>query len=43
VVSGDTLGDIANRYRVSLYSLRQANGLNGDTIRVGSQLVIPTT
>jgi N-acetylmuramoyl-L-alanine amidase len=43
VVSGDTLGDIANRYRVSLYSLRQANGLNGDTIRVGSHLVIPTT
>jgi N-acetylmuramoyl-L-alanine amidase len=43
VVSGDTLGDIANRYRVSLYSLRRANGLDGDTIRVGSQLVIPTT
>lgn len=43
VVNGDTLGDIANRYRVSLYSLRQANGLDGDTIRVGSQLVIPTT
>jgi N-acetylmuramoyl-L-alanine amidase len=43
VVSGDTLGDIANRYRVSLYSLRQANGLNSDTIRVGTQLVIPTT
>jgi len=43
VVAGDTLGDIANRYRVSLYSLRRANGLNGDTIRVGSELLIPTT
>jgi N-acetylmuramoyl-L-alanine amidase len=43
VVSGDTLGEIANRYRVSLYSLRRANGLNGDTIHVGSELLIPTT
>lgn len=43
VVSGDTLGDIANRYRVSLYSLRRANGLNTDTIRVGTELLIPTT
>ncbi|HET6592060.1 MAG TPA: N-acetylmuramoyl-L-alanine amidase [Xanthomonadales bacterium] len=43
VVRGDTLGEIANRYRVSLYSLRRANGLNGDTIHVGSELLIPTT
>ncbi len=43
VVRGDTLGEIANRYRVSLYSLRRANGINGDTIRVGSTLLIPTT
>ena len=43
VVSGDTLGEIANRYRVSLYSLRRANGLDGDTIRVGTELLIPTT
>jgi len=43
VVSGDTLGEIANRYRVSLYSLRRANGLDGDTIHVGSELLIPTT
>jgi N-acetylmuramoyl-L-alanine amidase len=43
VVSGDTLGDIANRYRVSLYSLRRANSLNTDTIRVGTELLIPTT
>jgi N-acetylmuramoyl-L-alanine amidase len=43
VVRGDTLGEIANRYRVSLYSLRRANGLRGDTIHVGSELLIPTT
>jgi N-acetylmuramoyl-L-alanine amidase len=43
VVSGDTLGEIANRYRVSLYSLRRANGIQGDTIRVGAELLIPTT
>ena len=43
VVRGDTLGEIANRYRVSLYSLRRANDLNSDTIRVGAELLIPTT
>jgi len=43
VVRGDTLGEIASRYRVSLYSLRRANGLNDDTIRIGSELLIPTT
>jgi len=43
VVAGDTLGDIANRYRTTVYSLRRANDLKGDVIRVGSELVIPTT
>lgn len=43
VVSGDTLGDIASRYRVTVYSLRNANGLHGDVIHVGSELVIPST
>jgi N-acetylmuramoyl-L-alanine amidase len=43
VVRGDTLGEIASRYRVSLYSLRRANGLSGDTIRIGTELLIPTT
>lgn len=43
VVRGDTLGDIAMRYRVTLYSLRNVNGLQGDNIRVGSELLIPTT
>jgi N-acetylmuramoyl-L-alanine amidase len=43
VVSGDTLGEIASRYRVSLYSLRRVNGLKTDKIRIGSELLIPTT
>jgi N-acetylmuramoyl-L-alanine amidase len=43
VVNGDTLGDIAYRYQVTVYSLRRANDLNGDVIRVGSELLIPTT
>ncbi len=43
VVRGDTLGEIASRYRVSLYRLRLANNLKSDNIRVGAQLLIPTT
>ncbi|MEJ8567629.1 N-acetylmuramoyl-L-alanine amidase [Elongatibacter sediminis] len=43
VMAGDTLGGIADRYRVTVYSLRQANGLKGDIIRVGTELLIPTT
>lgn len=42
VVSGDTLGDIANRYQVTVYRLRYANNLTSDSIRVGSELLIPT-
>ncbi len=43
VMAGDTLGDIASRYRVTVYSLRQANGLKSDIIQVGAELLIPTT
>jgi len=43
VVRGDTLGDIANRYKVTVYSLRRANDLNSDVIQVGAELLIPTT
>jgi N-acetylmuramoyl-L-alanine amidase len=43
VVRGDTLGEIAGRYRVSLYSLRRVNSLKSDNIRIGSELLIPTT
>lgn len=43
VVSGDTLGEIASRYQVTVHRLRYANNLKSDSIRVGSELVIPTT
>lgn len=39
---GDTLSGIAQQYRVSLHILRQVNGLNGDQIRIGQVLTIPT-
>lgn len=38
---GDTLTEIAKRYEVSLSSLRVANSLGGDRIRVGDVLTIP--
>ncbi|MEQ9617857.1 MAG: LysM peptidoglycan-binding domain-containing protein [Deltaproteobacteria bacterium] len=38
---GDTLGKIAGRYRVSVSSIKRANGLRGSTIRVGQVLRIP--
>lgn len=40
---GDTLGGIASRYNISLASLKSANGISGDVIRVGQVLVIPGT
>jgi len=41
VVKGDTLTQISNAYRVSVSVIRQANGLNNDTVLVGQQLRIP--
>ena len=41
VARGETLGAIASRYNVTLVSLRGANNINGDLIRVGRELVIP--
>lgn len=38
---GETLSGIAQQYRISLSRLREANDLNGDTIRVGQELIIP--
>jgi N-acetylmuramoyl-L-alanine amidase len=38
---GDTLSEIASRHSVSLNSLRQANGLASDKIRIGQKLIIP--
>lgn len=43
VSRGDTLGEIASRYRVSLNSLRRANNIRGDKILVGTELIIPTS
>nr|WP_269434164.1 N-acetylmuramoyl-L-alanine amidase [Halopseudomonas salegens] len=41
VTRGDTLSMIATRYGVTLASLRQANDLPGDRIRVGQVIKIP--
>lgn len=38
---GETLSEIAERYRVSLHSLRQSNRIRGDVIRIGQVLTIP--
>ncbi len=40
---GDTLSLIATRHDVSLASLRQANGLRNDQIRVGQVLKVPAS
>ncbi len=39
---GETLGGIAQRYRVSVKAIQQANGLQGTFIRAGQTLRIPT-
>lgn len=41
IARGDTLSEIAKRYRVSLASLRLENRLRGDRIQVGDILRIP--
>ncbi|MEX2130060.1 MAG: N-acetylmuramoyl-L-alanine amidase [Pseudohongiellaceae bacterium] len=41
VKRGDSLSEIAQRHRVNLSSLRQANNINGDRIMVGQVLKIP--
>jgi len=41
IVRGDTLSGIAQEYRVSPRSLRDANGLTSDQIQVGQVLLIP--
>ena len=43
IARGETLSEIAERYRVSLTSLRQSNSIRGDTIRVGQVITIPRT
>jgi N-acetylmuramoyl-L-alanine amidase len=41
IAKGDTLSDVATRYRVSVSSLRSANGLADDRVQVGQVLRIP--
>jgi N-acetylmuramoyl-L-alanine amidase len=41
IVSGETLSEIAQQYRVSLNSLRQKNDIKGNHLRVGQVLTIP--
>ncbi len=40
---GDTLSEIADRYRISSRRLREVNGLADDMIRVGQVLIIPAS
>lgn len=39
---GDTLSELAQRYEVSMRSLRVANGLSDDTLEIGTVLRIPS-
>lgn len=41
IVSGDTLSGLANKYKVSVAAIKQANGLTSDTIVLGRKLIIP--
>jgi N-acetylmuramoyl-L-alanine amidase len=41
ISSGDTLSEIAARYKVSLDDLRSANNLKNDVLIIGQELVIP--
>lgn len=41
VQSGDTLGGIADAHNISVPTLRQHNGLTGNLIRPGQELIVP--
>lgn len=41
IASGDTLSEIAQRYHVSMASIRSENRLSGDSVKVGQVLKIP--
>jgi N-acetylmuramoyl-L-alanine amidase len=43
ISSGDTLSEIAQRFNVTVASLRAHNALSSNTIRIGQKLIIPTT
>lgn len=42
IASGDTLSTIAQRFNVTIDMIRRANDLNGNIIRAGDALMIPT-
>jgi LysM repeat protein len=41
VVRGDTLNKIARKYQISIATLKEANGMKNDVVRLGGKLVIP--
>ena len=41
VVAGDTLGKISKQYHVPIASIKQANHMTNDIVRLGGKLVIP--
>jgi peptidoglycan DL-endopeptidase LytF len=43
VISGDSLSLIAKRYGITVEKLKQANHLTSDIIRIGQELLIPTS
>jgi N-acetylmuramoyl-L-alanine amidase len=43
IARGDTLSDIAQRYKVSVVSIRQQNDLSSSVIKVGQRITIPAT
>jgi membrane-bound lytic murein transglycosylase D len=43
VRAGDTLGGIARQHRTTVSALQAANNLSGTNIRIGSQLMVPTS
>ena len=43
IARGDTLSEIAERYRVSMSAIRSANHLASDAVRIGQKLKIPAS
>lgn len=43
IASGDTLSGIAQRYQVSVASIRQQNDLMSSAIKIGQKLIIPSS
>jgi N-acetylmuramoyl-L-alanine amidase len=41
ISSGDTLSEIAERFGVSVASIKENNGLRQDVIYIGQTLIIP--